>query len=299
MHSLDHFALEVPQLCIAQAFYEAFGLKVKRQGNSLELQAFGSDPCWGKLYTGKKKRLRHLCFGAYEQDMPAIERQLEAAGVPRLPTPHGEDGRGLWFHDPDQNLIQVRVAPKVTPDEKASGVIPSADAGTRGAPNRQDRTGVRPIRLSHVLIFVTDVERSIGFFEDTLGLRLSDRSRDIVAFLHAPHGADHHTLAFVKSESGGFHHCSWAVSGIDEVGLGAMQMAEAGWPEGWGVGRHVLGSNYFHYVRDPWGSYSEYSWDIDYIPATVEWEAMDHHPEDSLYLWGPDVPEDFAVNHEI
>ena len=28
----------------------------------------------------------------------------------------------------------------------------------------------------------------------------------------------------------------------------------------------VLGSNYFHYVRDPWGSFAEYSCDIDYIP---------------------------------
>jgi catechol 2,3-dioxygenase-like lactoylglutathione lyase family enzyme len=299
VHSLDHFALEVPDLPTAQAFYEAFGLDVKRQQGSLALHALGSDHCWGQLFSGAKKRLRHLCFGAYEQDMAAIERQLEAAGVSLLSAPAGEQEKSLWFHDPDNNLIQIRAAAKVTPDGKESPVVPAAGVGTRGAPNRQDTDKVRPNRLSHVLIFVTDVGRSIRFFEATLGLRLSDQSRDIVAFMHAPYGADHHTLAFVKSEGGGFHHCSWDVSGLDEVGLGAMQMAAAGWSRGWGVGRHVLGSNYFHYVRDPWGSYCEYSYDIDYIPASVDWQAEDHHPDDSLYLWGPDVPEDFAVNYEV
>ena len=50
--------------------------------------------------------------------------------------------------------------------------------------------------------------------------------------------------------------------------------------------------------RDPWGSYSEYSSDIDYIPVTCDWEAGDHPAEDSLYLWGPELPKDFVTNYE-
>ena len=46
----------------------------------------------------------------------------------------------------------------------------------------------------------------------------------------------------------------------------------------------------FHYVRDPWGSFAEYSYDIDFIPADLEWRAKDHPPEDSFYLWGPRRP---------
>lgn len=80
---------------------------------------------------------------------------------------------------------------------------------------------------------------------------------------------------------------------------GAMQMADRGYSKGWGLGRHVLGSNYFHYVRDPWGSYSEYSSDIDYIPADCDWPAADHQPEDAIYLWGPQIWADFIVNYEI
>jgi catechol 2,3-dioxygenase-like lactoylglutathione lyase family enzyme len=79
----------------------------------------------------------------------------------------------------------------------------------------------------------------------------------------------------------------------------ALHMADKGFTYGWGLGRHVLGSNYFHYVRDPWGSYAEYSCDIDYIPFDKDWRDGDHPPEDSLYMWGPVVPPDFATNFEV
>ena len=68
---------------------------------------------------------------------------------------------------------------------------------------------------------------------------------------------------------------------------------------GWGLGRHVLGSNYFHYVQHPWGSYAEYSCDIDFVPATQRWQAGHHAPEDSFYLWGPEPPADFTLNREV
>ena len=86
---------------------------------------------------------------------------------------------------------------------------------------------------------------------------------------------------------------------FDDVGLGAELDEGTGlYGTGWGVGRHVLGSNYFYYVQDPWGSWAEYSYDIDFVPADVDWPAADHPPEDSFYVWGPTVPDDFIVNHE-
>ena len=57
-------------------------------------------------------------------------------------------------------------------------------------------------------------------------------------------------------------------------------------------------SNYFRYVRDPWGSFAEYSADIDYIPMGAKWPAGSHSAEDSLYQWGPPVPEYFIRNVE-
>ena len=112
------------------------------------------------------------------------------------------------------------------------------------------------------------------------------------------HGSDHHMVAFAKSNAPGLHHCSWDVGSINDIGLGAMQMADKGFSRGWGMGRHVLGSNFFHYVRDPWGSYCEYSSDIDFIRADQNWDTGDHPGHDSIYIWGPTPPEDFVRNYE-
>jgi len=61
----------------------------------------------------------------------------------------------------------------------------------------------------------------------------------------------------------------------------------------------MLGSNYFHYVRDPWGSYCEYSAGMDYVPCGADWQATDSPPEDSMFLWGPTPPPDFVTNFEV
>jgi catechol 2,3-dioxygenase-like lactoylglutathione lyase family enzyme len=171
-------------------------------------------------------------------------------------------------------------------------------AGLRGAPSRSGARPVAPRRLAHALVFTADVGRAIAFYSRVLGLRLSDRSGEGVAFLHGIHGSDHHLIAFAKSDGPGLHHLSWDVGSVHEVGLGAQQMLDGGFASGWGLGRHVLGSNYFHYVRDPWGSYAEYSSDIDYIAADQDWASGDYPPEDAFYVWGPTPPADFTFNHE-
>lgn len=129
-------------------------------------------------------------------------------------------------------------------------------------------------------------------------LRDPDGTADLIAFIHTPHGSDHHLVAFAKSHAPGLHHSSWDVGSADEVGSGMEQMRNAGWGIGWGVGRHVLGSNFFNYVEDPWGSFCEYSAGIDFIPADLDWPAADHPPEDSMYVWGPTLPENFITNQE-
>jgi catechol 2,3-dioxygenase-like lactoylglutathione lyase family enzyme len=298
VHSLDQFVLAVPDANVAQDFYGSFGLDVQRDGNALAIKTLGHHHRWGSVIEGKRKALHHLSFGCYAEDLPRLKARIEDAGVKLIDPPPGFESNGFWFPNPESVLVEVKVAPKVSPASKSESQWISAPPGTPGAAIRQNWPPVRPRRLSHVLIFTRDVDASVKFYERTLGLRLSDRSGDLVAFMHGIHGSDHHLLALVKSSGAGFHHCSWDVAGVNEIGLGAMRMHDKGWTKGWGLGRHVLGSNYFHYVRDPWGSFAEYSCDIDYIPKEQRWPAGEHKPEDSFYLWGPDVPPEFTVNYE-
>jgi catechol 2,3-dioxygenase len=297
IHSLDHFTLAVPDLKIAQNFYSDFGLDVREQGNALALKTAGSDQCWGLVVEGARKHLHHISFGCFAEDLPYFQERMEENGVEILDAPPGLESNGLWCRDPAGLLVEVKVAPKVSPDHKMHGTWSSSPEGVMGACARVKAPAVRPRRLSHLLAFTPNVGEAISFYSRVLGLRLSD-STGLAAFMHSIHGSDHHILAFAQAEAPGMHHCSWDVAGIDEIGLGAMNMASKGHTKGWGLGRHVLGSNYFHYVQDPWGSFAEYSADIDYIPATQLWEAGRYDDEDSFYLWGPEPPEDFTTNYE-
>lgn len=300
IHSMDTFNMIVTDLKIAEDFYKSFGLDVREEGNGLGLYTFGSDHRWGSLAEGPKKKLNHLSFGAFEEDFEPMRQRIEGNGVKIMDAPrgYGYDSNGFWFQDPFGIQIEVKVAEKSSPNEKSTFDMISSPAGTMGSTQRSKVRKVQPRRLAHLLVFTPSVPDSLAFYSKTLGLRLSDRSGDGICFMHGIHGSDHHLIAFAKSSAPGMHHCSWDVGNINQIGLGAMQMADKGYDKGWGLGRHVLGSNYFHYVQDPWGSYSEYSADIDYIPVDHDWEPGDYPAEDSIYLWGPKMPDDFVHNYE-
>lgn len=300
IHSIDHFALEVPSLSEAHAFFSSFGLQVVTRQDHLELSAVGQTHTWGRIHEGPRKRLAYLSLNCFAEEFEGLSAQLAREGArPAAAAVPYADERGKWFFDPDGNLVQLKVGPKTTP----SGLVPREDlvrrAGQRGSRSRGGASQVFPRRLSHVVLFTSSVDKALAFYRNALGLRLSDRSGDAVAFTHARHGSDHHLIAFVSSGAKGWHHSAWDVASVDEVGAGAEQMRKAGYSQGWGTGRHVLGSNYFHYVRDPWGSFAEYSAEMDFVPTGTQWPAADHPPEDSMYLWGPDLPADFVKNTEF
>ena len=199
---------------------------------------------------------------------------------------------------PDGNLVNVRPEAGETPPADPPLALNSPGhtprTGARGCP---DRFEARPRRLGHVLLFSGALERMIDFYTRVLGMKLSDRCPGIIAFLRCT--PDHHNLALLASKGPGFHHGSFEVGGVDEIAMGMQRAHDAGIPVGWGLGRHVIGSNFFYYVRDPWGSWAEYFHDLDHIPETCAWQPRDFPPEDALYRWGPPVPEDFGLNREL
>jgi catechol 2,3-dioxygenase-like lactoylglutathione lyase family enzyme len=299
IHSLDHFSLTVPNLDEAERYYTSFGLAVSRRGDVLEIRAYGDAHVWLIVRPGTRKQLDYVCLGLFAEDMPTLRARLVDRGIQPLAPPYGGGGDDIWLREPAGSLLCVGVRPKMSVDAKdLSPRVPSGE-GVRGSALRGVLGPVRPRRLAHTLLFTSMIEQTIDFYVDILGLRVSDFPGP-VAFLHCTHGSDHHVVALASCPvGGGYHHSAWDVETLDDVGRGALQMEDAGYGEGgWGLGRHVLGSNYFHYVRDPWGSYTEYSFDIDYIPKSMDWKTGYPSPENSLYLWGPKVPDDFTVNHE-
>ena len=253
VHSVDRFHFAVPDLAVANNFYGEFGLVLEEHGDFLAMKTRDNPHVWVTIGEGPRKKLGHISFGAFEDDFDRFAERLQALGVKRLDPPPGVETNGLWFHDHDGNLVEIKVAAKSSPNEKSEFSEVAAGPGVRGAPFRRDVARVRPRRLAHVLLFTRDVERAIQFYTRVLGLRLSDRSGDGIAFLHGIHGSDHHMIAFVKSNAPGLHHLSWDVGSVDDIGRGAMHMLDKGFAKGWGLGRHVLGLQLLPLRRRPVG----------------------------------------------
>lgn len=299
VRALLHYALEVPDQGAGESFYTSFGLlsHAARDGAvHLRPQPLAREAV--RLYEGPRKRLHHLAFAAPGDDFEGTRERVRRAGVPEVDPPRGAPDGGFWVRDADGHLVNVRDEPRpASPPDPPPALNTPGHAMRQGIRGYPERGAARPRRLGHVLLFSGALERQIDFYTRVLGLRLSDRCSGVIAFLRC--STDHHNLALLASSGPGFHHGSFEVGGIDEIAMGSQHMLEKGRPPGWGLGRHVIGSNYFYYVRDPWGSWAEYYFDLDFIPEHCAWEPRDFPPDDALYRWGPPVPEDFGLNREL
>ncbi len=52
VHSIDHFALEIPDLAKGRFFFDSFGLRVEEKAEGLELYASDTPHRWGRLFKG-------------------------------------------------------------------------------------------------------------------------------------------------------------------------------------------------------------------------------------------------------
>jgi catechol 2,3-dioxygenase-like lactoylglutathione lyase family enzyme len=303
IRNLQHLALAVPDVEASRKFYETFGLSGAEHDGTVVMRCNGRDQDQVILVEGPKRRTHHLSFGIAAADLPAMAASLEARGVALLDPPYPGAPEGLWLRDPDGTLVNLQVAAAQPIGACAPALLNSPGdyrrVGRRGAPSSEMQA--RPRRLGHVLLFTPDVLRMTRFYTELLGMRLSDTvAGDMLAFMRCAGDSDHHVLALAHSDRPGFHHASFEVGSLDEIMLGVQQLAESGYRPAWGLGRHVIGSNFFYYIRDPWNGMAEYFWDIDFVPGDMTWPVQDWAPKDGFFLWssGGPPPADFVQNFE-
>lgn len=295
--------LEVPELEPGIKFYTGAGLIAEVTGGVAKFCCKGQErPSIVLIGGAPYKRLHHISLRA--ADLEGIRANVVLHGGKLLDSPQGFDQTGLWVEDANGMLIHLQ-------DRPADPAPEPAEPFTMNLPGRHVRIGraamlarrcyepVSPLRLGHVLVFTPDVPKSLAFMTDALGMGLADRAQDIIAFTCARRNSDHHVVAFAKSPGIGFHHASFEVCGPDEVGRAGSELLAKTGKGGWGFGRHTIGSNFFYYIQDPWGSWFEYYADMDYIKDYSAWTPTNYGMEDSLANWGPIVPDDFVHNYEI
>lgn len=294
--------LEVPDIASGVRFYRDAGLEAEIEGDIALLRCAGQDrPSIVLIGGAARKRLHHIALRA--DDLDTIAVRVAHLGGEIVSAPSGFDDDGLWVRDPHGMLIRlVDCACGADLAEGAAFEINRPGRIVRARRSamlpRASYAPVRPLRLGHVLVFSPDVPASVRFMTEALGMGLADRAQDVIAFCCAPRASDHHVVAFAKSPDIGFHHASFQVNDPDEVGRGGRALTEKAGKGDWGFGRHTIGSNFFHYIQDPWGSWFEYYSDMDFIDDYSLWSPTNYSMEDSLANWGPAVPSDFVHNYE-
>ncbi|WP_405014669.1 VOC family protein [Kitasatospora sp. NBC_01539] len=288
LHRLTSVTMGVPDVAETAAYYTDFGLTPEEDG------WFASRDGGRQLRIvhSPARRLVEVRVGVDDPD----DLAAAAARLRRIDVDSHTSGGTLTAVE---RATGVRAVLEVTPRLTQTPPEPTAHNG----PGRVERAGarasgivrtgpVRPRKLGHVVVGTTDLTVTTAFFRDGLGFRASDYIKDHGAFLRC--STDHHNLLVLAAPVTFLHHTSWQVDDIDEVGRGAHAMLE-GHPERhvWGLGRHHAGSNFFWYLKDPAGNFSEYYSDMDCIVDDQLWTPETLEGAKSLFTWGPPPPPPF------
>jgi glyoxalase/bleomycin resistance protein/dioxygenase superfamily protein len=294
LHELRSITIGVPDTEPVALYYEAFGLE--RSESAVLSTTDGGRQLF--LESAPTRRLVRLVVGVDDRDdLARVRASLEAAGHQVT-----SSEVGIAAVEPTSG---VTVALEVTP-RASLPVVEGPSYNGPGAPGRVEARApgilrdqpVRPRKLGHVVFTTTNFGATNDFLTRHIGFKTSDYIGDIGVFLRC--STDHHNVLVLEAPVTFLHHSAWQVDDIDEIGRGAAALIE-GHPERhvWGLGRHHAGSNFFWYLRDPAGNYSEYYSDLDYIPEDAAWTPETVVGKFGLYNWGPEPPAEFLQPDDL
>ena len=244
--------LGTPDVALSERFYtRVWGLDVSaRQGDSVYLRATGTDHHVLALHRSERAEMRSITFrAASRDDLSAIAEAADREGAQVLSGPCANEG-------PDGGVVLTIREPQGGTIRFVHGDRQHADGGP---------VADRPLRLAHINVNSTDVDGETAFYENALGFRLTDRSKPM-AFVRC--NSDHHAVVITDAPVNGLNHVAFLMPDLESVMRGSGRMVDAGYPIGWGVGRHGPGDNVFAYFVDPTGFVIEYTAEVLQVDDT-------------------------------
>jgi catechol-2,3-dioxygenase len=126
-------------------------------------------------------------------------------------------------------------------------------------------SGIGLRRLQHLVLWVSDVERSVRFYRDLLGFEVK-RKFPNAAFLKIPGSPDDHHLGLFEQDGvrppdervARMYHSAWEVAELTDLVRARQRLAEAGAL----VGSSDHGTSLSLYAKDPDGLEFEIFWTV-------------------------------------
>lgn len=243
--ALRSVELSTPDLEGSVRFYTTvWGLReAAREGGKVYLAATGSDHHVLELIAGETSLLRKMTFRVKSlEKLEELEQSLVASGCtlmrPLGPAGSPAGGERFVIREPQGSVMEFVFGDRRKPEEIIAN---------------------KPLRLAHVNINTSDIEALSAFYQSVLGFRLTDRSK-MMAFLCC--NSDHHAVVLADAPVNGLNHIAFLLPDLESVMRGSGDVKDAGYPIGWGVGRHGPGDNVFAYFVDPAGVVIEYTAEV-------------------------------------
>jgi catechol-2,3-dioxygenase len=126
-------------------------------------------------------------------------------------------------------------------------------------------SGIGLKRLQHLVLWVSNVDRSVRFYQDVLGFEVTKRHPN-AAFMKIPGTADDHNLGLFEQpgvtrpaeHTARMYHSAWEVGEITDLARARLKLAEAGSL----VGQSDHGVSLSLYAKDPDGLEFEIFWTV-------------------------------------
>ncbi len=283
---LRHIDIAVPDFGTQLEFYTNVWGLTKTGGDTgvAFLAAEGSPEQYVLRLRQGDKRLDLVAFGAENAaHVDALAAQLTGDGVTLVSEPGPLDtlggGYGFRFFDLDGRTIEI-----------------SSDVAARQHRKIEERESI-PVRLSHVVLNSTDIDKTRDWYAAHLGFRLSDTLGDVMHFMRC--NPRHHSFAIARGPHVSVHHVSFEMRGIDEYMRGSGRVIRSGAKKVWGPGRHLAGDNTFSYFLDPQGNTIEYTTELAELDEDT-WHPHIYDMHDPMVQdqWGTSNPMNELVAKE-
>jgi catechol 2,3-dioxygenase-like lactoylglutathione lyase family enzyme len=273
LRRIDHVCLLVDNLDEARLRWSRELGLLDRGGEGVALLSCEDEPYSLELVPGESGYHHTAWELARDCSLDEATATLDAAGVDWV-----ELEGCVHFADPDGFGIQLTAFREHEPWV------------AHARPSKLVRPGA-PRKLGHVNCLTAQLEESVRFYCDVLGMRVSDRLGAEGVWLRI--GTDHHVMALIDKGAPHFHHLAFDVVDIGQMRDLLDRLARHGRWLGWGPVRHGVGGNIASYVR-----IVEEECFVE-LYCDMEQLGDDHVPRDwpdnrfSSNTWGPLPPRSY------